>query len=628
MFRSIRTKIMVLQIGLVLAVTVSLGIISYMLTFSSLRESQKQNLEYMSEYVEGQIKAALDNKEQLLEKIGHSETMTNYYKKQQENFLAGYLEKFKQEFEILSYVNESGREELKLINGRVSTNYYNVSNSLVFQRAISNANKAFSWYNPYSSELKGPCIEFGICDKDFFDDFTGFILGKISVPQLTQDIKEFEQKENALVLLVDSDRTILACPDKGKELKKFEIKGKEGLRILAEIKMAKTGYGRADILGNDSFVSYTPVEGQDWSVVLALPYHIFSAKLDALRNTVVLIGFTILVIGVMLSLYVSVDITKPILELLKSTSLIATGDFSQRVNTNSKDELGKLATAFNQMTENLQNTTTSMVNLNREIIERQKAEALQHSLNEKLEKSIKNLTVVNRELADFAHVAAHDLKAPLRAVGSLAGILMSDYGNKLDERGKYYLDTLVRRTERMSELISGILTYSELGRDTEISPVSINAIVRETITNLEVPENIEIILESDFPTVLCGKTHMQQVFGHLLGNAIKYIDKPKGTVKVKCTEDGDYWVFSVSDNGCGIEEKYFERIFKIFQTLVRRDEEESTGIGLSVVKRIVEKYNGKIWVESKPGIGSTFFFTLRKEKKVVNNEKLQANFVS
>jgi light-regulated signal transduction histidine kinase (bacteriophytochrome) len=388
------------------------------------------------------------------------------------------------------------------------------------------------------------------------------------------------------------------------------------------------GYGRGEIFGKDSFLAYAPVKGQNWSVVIVLPYQNFIAKLRSLRNTIIILGLTILISGFFLSLYVATDITEPVLKLLKNTSVIASGDLTQRVSVESKDELGRLAVAFNKMTENLQKTTTSMVNLNHEILERQKAEKTQQSLNEKLEKSIKSLTIANRELSDFAHVAAHDLKAPLRAIGSLAGIILDDYGSKFDEKGKYYVNTLIKRTERLSDLISGILTYSELGRSTIFMPVNINDVIRQTIINMDIPGNIDIMLESDFPTVFCSKTHMSQVFTNLIHNAIKFMDKPKGYIKLKCIEDGDCWIFSVSDNGRGIDEKYYDKIFKIFQTIVRRDEEENTGIGLSVVKRIIEKYNGKIWVESQPKVGSTFFFTLRKEKMEVNNEKLQTNSIS
>jgi len=130
------------------------------------------------------------------------------------------------------------------------------------------------------------------------------------------------------------------------------------------------------------------------------------------------------------------------------------------------------------------------------------------------------------------------------------------------------------------------------------------------------------------PTVECEQTRITQVFQNLLSNAIKYMDKPQGQIKIGCIEENGFWKFSIADNGPGIEEKYYEKIFQMFQTLLSRDEFESTGVGLTVVKKIVEMYGGKIWVESKVGEGSTFYFTLSKQEVRAKNEKLQANIVS
>jgi signal transduction histidine kinase len=139
------------------------------------------------------------------------------------------------------------------------------------------------------------------------------------------------------------------------------------------------------------------------------------------------------------------------------------------------------------------------------------------------------------------------------------------------------------------------------------------------------PENISITIEDELPEVKCEKTRIMQLFENLLSNAVKYMDKPDGEVKVSCIEEDGFWKFSVADNGRGIEEKHFERIFKMFQTLSSRDEFESTGVGLTVVKKIVELYDGKIWIESETGKGSTFFFTLPKKDCEVKSAKLEAH---
>ncbi|MGD2094256.1 MAG: PAS domain S-box protein [Phycisphaerales bacterium] len=249
----------------------------------------------------------------------------------------------------------------------------------------------------------------------------------------------------------------------------------------------------------------------------------------------------------------------------------------------------------------------------RDITERRRAEEALQLLNVELEATVEKLSITNRELADFAYVTAHDLKAPLRAIGSLTGIIAVDYADKLDERGKELLDKLVGRTVRMSNQINSILQYSEIGQIEEIrGNTDLNIVVSEVISNIDVPENVEVTIENELPVVICDKTRISQVFQNLVDNAIKHMDKPQGWVGISCVEEDEWFKFSVSDNGSGIDEKYFGKIFQIFQTLTRRDEREATGVGLTMVKKIIEISGGKIWVESKPGQGSTFFFTLPK----------------
>ena len=178
----------------------------------------------------------------------------------------------------------------------------------------------------------------------------------------------------------------------------------------------------------------------------------------------------------------------------------------------------------------------------------------------------------------------------------------------------------------MSKLIDSILRYSEIGRVTEEKEkVNLNTLIKEVFVEIAPPENIEIVVENELPTVICERTHIMKVFQNLLSNAVKHMDKPEGKIKVGCVEEDGFWKFSVADNGPGIEERHFEKIFQMFQTLLPRDEFESTGVGLTVVKKIVELYGGKIWVQSKPGEGSIFFFILPKQEMGVKDAKLEAN---
>jgi signal transduction histidine kinase len=245
----------------------------------------------------------------------------------------------------------------------------------------------------------------------------------------------------------------------------------------------------------------------------------------------------------------------------------------------------------------------------RDITERKRAEERQAKL-------VKELESANQELKDFAYVVSHDLKAPLRAISSLANWISTDYADRLDEDGKEQLNLLISRVQRMHNLIEGILQYSRVGRIKEEKvEVDLNELVTDVIDMIAPSDNVEIKIETELPSILCERTRLNQVFQNLLSNAVKFMDKPKGEVRIGCIEDSGYWRLSVTDNGPGIEEKYFEKIFQIFQTLMPRDESESTGIGLALVKKIIEIYGGRVWVKSEVGHGTTFFFTLPKLEK-------------
>ncbi len=170
---------------------------------------------------------------------------------------------------------------------------------------------------------------------------------------------------------------------------------------------------------------------------------------------------------------------------------------------------------------------------------------------------------------------------------------------------------LISRVHRMDGLIDGILTYSRVGRVKEsLVAVDLDRLVQEVIELLAPPSGISVTIDTSLPTVIAERTRMQQVFQNLLSNAIKYMDKPAGRIRVACSDEGTQWKFSVADNGPGIKQQHFGKIFQLFQTLAPRDRVESSGVGLALVKKIVEMYGGQVWVESIFGEGSTFFFTL------------------
>jgi signal transduction histidine kinase len=352
-----------------------------------------------------------------------------------------------------------------------------------------------------------------------------------------------------------------------------------------------------------------------------------------------LIAAAVFCVTLLLSSRLQKIISGPLLKLASVAKVVSEHkDYSIRAVKRSNDEVGHLIDAFNEMLYEIQKRDNDLRNINGklELHVKQRTTDLVianrqlEDLNTELKATVSKLTAANKDLSDFAHIAAHDLKAPLRAIGSLAGIVYEDYNETLDEQGKDYLQMLVKRTERMSDLINAILKYSEIGRtETDKEQVDLSIQLPEILETLSIPANIKVTFEDKLPVITVEKTKIIQVFSNLIGNSVKYMDKQDGFIKIGCSKNEKFWTFYVADNGPGIQEKYFDKIFTIFQSLKRRDEIDSPGIGLSVVKKIVELNGGKVWVESDFGRGATFYFiwpVLNLEKK--NYEKLETNTVS
>jgi light-regulated signal transduction histidine kinase (bacteriophytochrome) len=242
-------------------------------------------------------------------------------------------------------------------------------------------------------------------------------------------------------------------------------------------------------------------------------------------------------------------------------------------------------------------------------IEEQTQEILK--MNMQREILLKNLAYKNQELNDYAHLVSHDLKSPLRSISTLSTWLYEDYKDKLGEQGGNTVKLITENVEKMDTLVSGILEYSTINKvDFDKFDVAIKGVLRTIEETIHIPNNIVIEFKNEYPVIKGDKFRLKQLFQSLLVNAIKYNDKENGLISVDYKDAGEFWEFQIIDNGMGIEERYFEKIFETFQKLENKD--SSTGIGLSIVKKIVELYEGKIWLESVIGEGTTFFFTIKK----------------
>ncbi|MBO9700411.1 MAG: CHASE3 domain-containing protein [Sporocytophaga sp.] len=294
-----------------------------------------------------------------------------------------------------------------------------------------------------------------------------------------------------------------------------------------------------------------------------------SESIAIAKQVTMLLAIITISVGVLSAFYITHIIIKRIKSMVVLADNISKGRFETIVDIE-KDELSQLSDSLNVMSE-------------------------------KLKKSFS-------ELDNYAYVVSHDLKVPLRGIYNLAHWMEEDYGNELSPEMHKYLDKLKGRVERMESLINGLLEYSKIGRTSQpLEEVNMNELLADIIDST-VPEDFEVRLSNNLPVIFTERLRIQQVFSNLISNAVKYKGNKSGLITITSKEVPDGFEFTVEDNGVGISPEYHNKIFGLFQTLREKHEVESTGIGLSIVKKIIEDNKGSIRVVSNEGEGASFIF--------------------
>lgn len=285
----------------------------------------------------------------------------------------------------------------------------------------------------------------------------------------------------------------------------------------------------------------------------------------------------IIIVGIGSTIFIMLITTKRIDSMVSLAENISKGRFT-KVEDNRNDELTALATSLN-------------------------------SMSGKLDKNIHELKNRNAELNKFAYAVSHDLKAPIRGIHNVVKWIEEDHEKELSPELKTYLSIIPQKTQRMEALINGLLDYARLNIKVPSEYINTNILVKE-IANSIVPRNFKLEID-ELPDLFTERIKLEQVFANLISNAVKYTPQEEGIIQISCKKLADHYEFSVKDNGIGIAVEYHQKIFEIFQTLREQDEQESTGVGLAIVKKIIDDQQEGITVKSELGKGTEFIFSWR-----------------
>lgn len=342
----------------------------------------------------------------------------------------------------------------------------------------------------------------------------------------------------------------------------------------------------------DVIATSMPVANTRWTLLIEFSRQKLTETASRFLRWIILIGIVIIAIGSFIAWLISRRMTKPLNELTAAATAIAGGDYSSAVNVTRRDEVGKLANAFNTMATKVSNA--------------------QHMLEHKVQERTVQLESANTELEAFSYSVSHDLRAPLRAINGYARMLQEDHQDKLDGEANRLLNTIVSNTVRMGQLIDDLLAFARMGRKDLIPhEIDMKKLAQSSLHELIKTDKRYNIHVAELPSIPGDQALLKQVWMNLLDNAIKYSSKVNApSIDVGFREDQNNVVYFIRDNGAGFDMRYSDKLFGIFQRLHDQDSFDGTGIGLALVKRIISRHAGHIWAEAAVDKGATFYFSL------------------
>lgn len=342
----------------------------------------------------------------------------------------------------------------------------------------------------------------------------------------------------------------------------------------------------------ENVIAYaTPIPGTRWTVAVELSQALILEAASRFLYWLIGIGVFLILTGSLIAWLISRNFTRPLDRLMHAAAAIEAGDYSSPVDANRRDELGRLAKSFNSMAIKVHHT--------------------QDELEHKVQSRTQELEAVNKELEAFSYSVSHDLRAPLRAVSGYAMMLQEDYEDSFDDEAKRITNNILINVKMMGQLIDDLLSFSRLGkREVRKQSVNMKELAETCVAELS-PDGRYQIEIAEMPPCRGDSDLLKQVWMNLIGNAVKYSSKQADPcISIGSIEDATGPIYFVRDNGAGFDDKYANKLFKVFQRLHSHAEFEGTGIGLALVKRILDKHQGQAWAESSIGMGATFYFRL------------------
>lgn len=432
----------------------------------------------------------------------------------------------------------------------------------------------------------------------------GIVVGYLDLTILNDIIDKIKIATSGYACIADKDGTVIAHPNQDFVSQRLNVQDLEGVRQGMQ---GNEGTFEYVFEGDDKLGSIAIVPQTRWLVAVVQPIEEAYASVRRMR-TILFAGLSVAILLAVFIALVSVRKTvRPLSHLIEQTRQIAAGDYHIVPQEQHYTEIDELTDDFNRMVQAIKAREAALQETEQEI------RKFNVTLEERVARRTHELEAANKELKSFAYVVSHDLKAPLRGISRLAHWIVEDYADEINEKGREMSALLIGRVKRMDDLIEGILQYSRIGRiETDQETLDLNELLHTIMDSLAPPEDLYIAIAGDLPVIVGERIRIMQVFQNLLSNAIKFMDHADGHITIGGEEHDTFWKLWVTDDGPGIDPKYHERIFHIFQTLRPRDEQENTGVGLAIVKKIIDLYGGEIWLESEVGKGCTFVFTLPK----------------